>query len=90
MRGKIAKYSDYHSTGYILGDDGITYFFHVSALAGRSQKQGARKGWIVEFEAEDVGKDHLQATQIEVVSIGINHPACHCGQKLRWFEESEG
>ena len=49
---------------YICGDDGVTYFGHNSNFNRKSRHY--RKGRVVTFDAEDNGRAHPDAVNIDV------------------------
>ncbi len=50
MNGTIVRKLDDKGCGFIKGEDGNEYFFHMSALRGSAKFNDLRKGQAVTFE----------------------------------------
>ncbi len=53
MRGKVLIYNDEKKFGFVKGQDGKKYFFHLEDWI---IKEEPRKGFIIEFETKETAK----------------------------------
>lgn len=68
MKGRIRTIKT--SYGFIKGEDGNDYFFFYEDV----NRKKIKRGYIVEFEVIDEGKDNLKAKNINVIGLGKWHP----------------
>ncbi|WP_345868903.1 cold-shock protein [Shewanella algae] len=70
MKGKVVSYVSSKKFGFINGDDGESYFLHVSALVNRSDEAKLVKNVLVEFDPTPTPKG-LSAKQIRIPEVYI-------------------
>lgn len=66
MKGKIKFYNDMRNFGFITGDDGKEYFFHISGVEGGKILKEEDK---VTFETE-MGDRGLKAVKVKIAAEG--------------------
>jgi CspA family cold shock protein len=64
IKGKVKFYNDMRSFGFITGDDGKDYFFHISGVEGGKTLKEEDK---VSFETE-MGDRGLKAVKVKLVA----------------------
>ena len=52
IRGVVKEYDRLKGFGFIIGDDGEDYFFHVSGLREHLKEKGLRGGQKVSFDTD--------------------------------------
>ncbi|SFB80824.1 Cold shock protein, CspA family [Marinospirillum celere] len=82
MKGKIVSFVASKKFGFIDGEDGESYFLHVSKLKDKKQESQLIKGTPVSFDPVPTPKG-LSATQVEVLPV-------HIGERLVSFFVAKG
>jgi cold shock CspA family protein len=70
VKGKIISYISAKKFGFICGDDGESYFLHVSSLLDKANESKLVKDVVVEFEPTDTPKG-LAAKQVHVPDVNF-------------------
>ena len=70
MKGKIISYISAKKFGFICGDDGESYFLHVSSLLDKANEPKLVKDVVVEFEPTETPKG-LAAKQVHVPDVNF-------------------
>lgn len=70
MKGKIISYISAKKFGFICGDDGESYFLHVSSLLDKANESKLVKDVVVEFEPTDTPKG-LAAKEVHVPDVNF-------------------
>ena len=70
MKGKIISYISAKKFGFICGDDGESYFLHVSSLLDKANESKLVKDVVVEFEPTTTPKG-LAAKQVHVPDVNF-------------------
>ncbi|MFQ6371747.1 cold-shock protein [Shewanella sp. YIC-542] len=70
MKGKIVSYVSSKKFGFINGDDGESYFLHVSALVDKNAESKLLKDVVVEFDPMPTPKG-LSAKQVVIPEVYI-------------------
>ncbi|QFI37823.1 cold shock domain-containing protein [Moritella marina ATCC 15381] len=70
MKGKIISYISAKKFGFICGDDGESYFLHVSSLLDKANESKLVKDVVVEFEPTETPKG-LAAKQVHVPDVNF-------------------
>lgn len=71
MKGKIVSYVLSKKFGFIEGEDGESYFLHMSALVDKSAEIKLLKGVVIEFEPCPTPKG-LSAKKVSVLEVFIS------------------
>ena len=80
MKGRIKLVSNDHKYGFIVGDDGVQYFYHWSGLLGKYKPKADN---IVEFDIGDAPKDGSPvAINIHKIGHGRHHPLAVSMQRI--------
>jgi len=70
VKGKIISYISAKKFGFICGDDGESYFLHVSSLLDKANEPKLVKDVVVEFEPTNTPKG-LAAKQVHVPDVNF-------------------
>jgi cold shock CspA family protein len=70
VKGKIISYISAKKFGFICGDDGESYFLHVSSLLDKANESKLVKDVVVEFEPTETPKG-LAAKQVHVPDVNF-------------------
>lgn len=83
MTGRITKVVSCFDTGYIRGENGITYVFNVESKP--DSKEHYKVGNMVEFDPVDMGRNKLSATNIKLIGKGTRNMYYHSIMKAITF-----